>query len=402
MIAGEIAVVASRLAQVRALLARVEDPHQVPVPLPPPAHVPFSLTSVKFRKAMNGSLVIVLMAWFFILTQWPMGLSLAMVFGALAIGFGAMLPLAIIRRSLLISLVIAPTVAAPLYFGVMPRIDRYVELIPWLCIAFLPLLYIQTSRNPKTMILAVFLIALLSLDEERQSYSFSSFVTMWFGFCGGFAISIAIYSLFSSLVPEREFGKQLRSFFAGCAQFMQGLEQSAAGTPAGAAIISSSRKRWQGTLKQLQTWSSMIDYQRVPGNDRQQTQSLIASIEYLVLRLASAMHVRQQSVAALDEPLRKPLRRIYDACIESLQLISNSLAEQQPIPELPDTASLIREVESLGDELRRSAANDVEVQDSALRFMSATSQLRYLVDAIHDCRDKANALDWKAWNKNYF
>ena len=225
---------------------------------------------------------------------------------------------------------------------------------------------------------------------------------MWFGFCGGFTISIAIYSLFSSLVPEREFGKQLRSFFAGCAQFMQGLEQSAAGTPAGAAIISSSRKRWQGTLKQLQTWSSMIDYQRVPGNDRQQTQSLIASIEYLVLRLASAMHVRQQSVAALDEPLRKPLRRIYDACIESLQLISNSLAEQQPIPELPDTASLIREVESLGDELRRSAANDVEVQDSALRFMSATSQLRYLVDAIHDCRDKANALDWKAWNKNYF
>ena len=33
------------------------------------------------RKAVNGGLVIVLMAVFFILTQWPMGLSLAMVFG---------------------------------------------------------------------------------------------------------------------------------------------------------------------------------------------------------------------------------------------------------------------------------------------------------------------------------
>jgi hypothetical protein len=28
--------------------------------------------------------------------------------------------------------------------------------------------------------------------------------------------------------------------------------------------------------------------------------------------------------------------------------------------------------------------------------------LRSLLDAIHDCRDKANALDWAAWNRNYF
>jgi len=114
----------------------------------------------------------------------------------------------------------------------------------------------QTNRNPKTMILAIFssifssifLIVLLSLDEGRQSYSFSSFITSWFGFSGGFAISLAIYGLFSSVVPEREFWKQVRSFFAGCAQFMQGLEQSAPGTSAGAAIISTSQKRWQGIL----------------------------------------------------------------------------------------------------------------------------------------------------------
>ena len=274
--------------------------------LPPSAHEPFSLTGVKFRKAVNGSLVIVLMASFFILTQWPMGLSLAMVFGTLAVGFGAMLPLTMIRRQLLLSLVIAPAIAAPLYFGIMPRIDQYEELIPWLCITFLPLLYLQTSRNPKTMILAIFtsifLIALLSLDEESQSYSFSSFITMWFGFCGGFTISLAIFGLFSSVVPEREFWKQTRSFFSGCGQFMQGLEESAPGTPAGAAFISTNVQRWQDTLKQLQTWSSAINYKRVPGNDRQQTQALIESIEYLTLRIASAVRVRQQSIEALDAP----------------------------------------------------------------------------------------------------
>ena len=183
---------------------------------------------------------------------------------------------------------------------------------------------------------------------------------------------------------------------------MQGLEESAPGTPAGAALISTSVQRWQGTLKQLQTWSSAINYQRVPGNDRQQTQALIESIEYLTLRLASAVRVRQQSIDALDEPLRKLLGRVYDACIESLQLISSSLAEQQPIPDLPDTRDLVREVESRGDDLRQAAANEVEVPASVLRFMSATAQLRSLTAAIHDCRDKANALDWEAWNRNYF
>jgi hypothetical protein len=183
---------------------------------------------------------------------------------------------------------------------------------------------------------------------------------------------------------------------------MQGLKESAPGTPAGAALISTSVQRWQGILKQLQTWSSAINYQQVPGNDRQQTQALIESIEYLALRLASAVRVRQHSVGSLDEPLRKPLGRVYDACIESLRLIANSLADLKPIPDLPDTGSLVREVESRGDDLRQSAAGDEDVRASVLRFMSATAQLRALADAIHDCRDKANALDWEAWNRNYF
>jgi hypothetical protein len=384
----------------------VEDPGQRHAPLSPPPRQPFSLTSAKFRKAVGGSLVIIVMSVFFILTQWPMGLSLAMVFGTLAIGFGGMIPLAMIRWPLLLSLVIGPAIAVPLYFRVMPRIDQYEMLIPWLCIVFLPLLYMQTSRNPKTMITAIFssifLIALLQLDAEHQSYDFSSFITMWFGFCGGFTISLGIFSLFSSLVPEREFWKQVRSFFAGCAQFMQGLEQSSPGTPAATTLISASQKRWQGTLRQLQVWSSTINYKQVPGNDRQQTQALIGSIEYLVLRLASAVHVRQQSLELRDEPLRMLLGRIYKSCIDSLQLISNALDEQRPVPDLPDTDSLIREVESREAELRQSVARDADMHTSILGFMSATSELRSLAGAIQDCRDKANALDWAAWNRSYF
>jgi hypothetical protein len=34
--------------------------------------------------------------------------------------------------------------------------------------------------------------------------------------------------------------------------------------------------------------------------------------------------------------------------------------------------------------------------------MNMTAHLGSLLDAIADCRDKANAFDWKAWNRNYF
>jgi soluble cytochrome b562 len=183
---------------------------------------------------------------------------------------------------------------------------------------------------------------------------------------------------------------------------MQGLEQCSPGTPAGTTLVSTSRKRWQGTLRQLQVWSRMINYSQVPGNDRQQTKALIESIEYLVLRLASAVHVRQESPDLPDGPLRELLARIYETCIDSLQTISAALDEQRPVPDLPDMENTIHEAESRVAECRQSVARDADVHASCLRFMGTIVEMRSLAAAIQDCRDKANALDWVAWNRSYF
>ena len=133
---------------------------------------------------------------------------------------------------------------------------------------------------------------------------------------------------------------------------------------------------------------------------------MIESIEVLALRLASAEDARQPSVEtlgeALDEPLTKLRGRIYDACIESLQLIANSVANLQPIPDLPDTTGLVGDIASRVDDLRRSAVGDADGRAAVLGFMRTTAHLGALADAIHDCRDKANALDWEAWNRNTF
>ncbi|MHC4689835.1 MAG: FUSC family protein [Planctomycetota bacterium] len=405
MLAGGLRSLERQVSNVRATLTGVEDPEQSPPPLPAPSRTPFSLTSVKSRKAAAGGLVILLSGWFFIQTQWPMGLMLGMVFSTIAICFSAMLPLIMIRRQLLLSLVIGPTIAAPIYFGIMPGINQYPQLIPWLFLALFPLFYLMASKPRKIMqylFAAIFVCALINLDEERQSYSFAAFANMWFGFFGGFAGALAVFALFSSVVPEREFCKQVRSFFSGCSESMQALAKIPLGTADSDAMIKASRKQWPGLFKKLKIWSSQINYTRVPGNNRQATQALIGSIEHTALRLNAVEYVHQQSVEVLDEPLRKLIGRVYEACFESFQLIANSLTDLKPIPDLPQTQNLVREIESRGNDLSRSAGGDNDILTSVQDALRITAHMNMLADELNNCRDKVNALDWNSWNRNYF
>jgi uncharacterized membrane protein YccC len=405
MLAGGLRSLKKQVSTVRATLAGVEDPEQTPLPLPAPPRTPFSLTSEKSRKAAVGGLVMLVSGWFFIQTQWPMGLTLGMVFSSIAICFSAMLPLIMIRRQLLLSLVIGPAIAAPLYFVIMPRYSQFLQLIPWLFLAFFPLFYLMAS-NPRKMMqylfAAIFVAALPSYDESGQSYSFISFMHMWWGFFGGFVGALAVFGLFSSVVPEREFCKQVRSFFTGCSESMQALVKIPPGTPAGAEMVKTSRKRWPGLFKKLKIWSSQINYTRVPGNDRQATQALIGSIEHTALRLNAVEYVHQQSVEVHDGPLRKLIGRVYEACVESLQLIGNSFTDMKPIPELPEIRGLVCEIESRGNDLCRSAGGDNDILTSVQDVLRITAHMNMLAEELNNCRDKVNALDWKGWNRNYF
>ena len=391
MLAASIRDLAQQIWRVRSTVASVEDPEQAPAPVPAPPSAPFHLTGAKMHKAAGSSLVILLLGWFFIQTQWPMGLMLSMVFASIAICLGTLIPLVMIRRQLLLSLIIGAAIAAPLYLGIMPGIDRYGQLIPWLCLALFPLLYLIAVANPKTTIQylfsAIFVIALLSLDEESQSYSFSSFVNTWMGFCGGFAVTLMIFGLIWPVVPEHEFWKQVRAFFTACSQTMQDLVRTPPGTAAGAAMVRSNRQKWPVLFKQLQMWSSAVDYQRVPDRDLQATRALIESIEHAALRLDALEHARRHSAGTLAESQRQTLQRLHDACIESFQMIANSIGDQNPVQALPATGSLVHDLESKAEDVR---------------LMNITAHLGSLQDAIADCRDKANAFDWKAWNRNYF
>ena len=123
MLAGSLRDLARQVPKVRATLAGVEDPEWVPPTRPAPPRESFSLTSVKSRNAAGAGLVILLLGWFFIQTQWPEGLTLGMLFATIAINivfalraFGVVVPFPMLARQLLLSLLTGAAIAAPLYF----------------------------------------------------------------------------------------------------------------------------------------------------------------------------------------------------------------------------------------------------------------------------------------------
>jgi hypothetical protein len=97
-----------------------------------------------------------------------------------------------------------------------------------------------------------------------------------------------------------------------------------------------------------------------------------------------------------------PFKRLSDACTDSFQLIADSLANREPVPRLPDTKKLLRDLESKGHAIRQPVSGNKISHAAALHAMSLTARFEALSDAIHDCRTRANALDWNAWNQNYF
>ena len=133
---------ASRVAQVGAMISKVEDPGHTPTPLPTPPREGFSFKSGRFRTAATAGLATLTVTSLFILVNWPHGLQLSMIFVAVAILLSAMDPLLVIERKLLLSLLIGPAIAAAFYFGIMRTTSQYAQLAPWLVVVFFPLLYL--------------------------------------------------------------------------------------------------------------------------------------------------------------------------------------------------------------------------------------------------------------------
>lgn len=400
----------SHLIRIRSVLRSVEIPadsefFNAPEPEIFQPENSFSMTSPRFTKAITAGLVVIIASLVWIVTNWPFGSSKFILY-AWAVGYVNVVSPFVPPRPLLSGLILATAVGSIMFFIVMPQLDGFLQLAPFLMLLFFPFCYKMSNNNPLVAVwgtlVAVFLILFIDVTES-QAYSFSGFVNTFIAAGGGFLIGLLTLGLFATRVPEREFRKQLASFFGTCERTIKELEEDKPWTPHGKSILISGRKELIDHVKTCGLWSNLLKYDRVPANDNDKVISLLAAIAALVFRIESMEQARQEFK---DESsislLRDKAKGLSRAVNEAFLLIKNSISEAEQVPDLPDISGLIDQIRVGLEELREQVKVEENVRELASQVLVVIGFYLALAESIGECRRCVNALDWKAWDQAYF
>ena len=82
-------------------------------------------TRVRLRKSALATLQVLLAAYLFVMVNWPLGLQVAMMLVMVLAFLNAQLPVALLTRTFMKSVLFALPMAAVFHFVVMPRIDSF-------------------------------------------------------------------------------------------------------------------------------------------------------------------------------------------------------------------------------------------------------------------------------------
>jgi hypothetical protein len=400
---------AYHIVDFRISLANVENQKIKESPQASPQTLPelqtsFSLKSLRFRKAAIGGIVVVMACTLWITTNWPYPYKM-IAFAVVPMLINAMVPW-LPPRPLLKSLVWGGIVAFVLYFKIMPLLDGYVQLAPVLIIAFFPFCYFMNSSRPTTAAMSMFsglwVIELISVSQS-QSYSFTDFMNNFIGISGGIGLAFLTLAIFSPRVPEKEFIRQLSLFFETCEKTIKELEVHKPWTPDGKSILISRNKELIDHIKLCGMWSTMLNYDRVASNDKNKVDSLLAAIWVLTFRLESFEHARRDfKDESLLVSLKDETQELHQAVIETFSSFKNSISKGEHVPELPDISNLKNNIRADLEELGEQPKADENVRKLAGQVMVVLGFYPALTESLHECRQRVNALDWKAWDQAYF
>jgi uncharacterized membrane protein YgaE (UPF0421/DUF939 family) len=359
----------------------------------------------RLSKSALACLQVVMGAWFFIALDWPLGLQSAMV-AVMALAYmNAQLPIALLARTILLSVASALPLAAVFHFLIMPGTDAFSQLAPWLALFFLPYLYVVASSNPLASLAAIVSIiiakSLISVSTTPPSYEFASFANTYLGLSGGFSLVLLLAYLFETRSPRRGFVKLLTVVLSRSAAYLEALNVRALGTSETASEAERHRKQSLQNLRKLKSLSATVDYRKEPHTGRDQVESLLQAYEVLALRLTSTYSVRTPSepYAESDE---RTIHRIHLWCTESLTATERALSTRQPIAIQNPPDAILEDLQSsvarnwTSGELRHGAA------DAGLSLASLATYYRSLAEAIVDCQRKLESVDWNRWCRNRF
>jgi uncharacterized membrane protein YccC len=317
----------------------------------------------------------------------------------------AQLPIALLARTILLSVASALPLAAVFYFRVMPGTDAFAQLAPWLALLFLPYLYVVASSNPLTSLAAIVSViiakSLISVSTTPPSYDFASFANTYLGLSGGFSLVLLLAYVFETRSPRRGFHKLLTVVLSQSAAYLQALNVRALGTSEVASLAKGHRKQSLQSLGQLRKLAATVDYRKEPHISRDQVGTLLRVFEVLVMRLASAYSVRTPSepYAESDE---RAIRRVHEWCIESLTATGRALSALQPIAIQHPPDGIFEDLHSAAVRTRSSSDLRNGSADAGVAIVSLTAYYRSLAEAILECQRKLESVDWKRWCWNRF
>ena len=365
----------------------------------------FSITSPRSIKAITSALMIMLASIIWITTDWPLGYSSFLLL-LWAISYINIITPAVPTRTILSGFIWAAAVGSVMYFILMPQFENFLQLAPLIIIMLFPFCYNMNNPNPLNAawgMLGAILLLMFANISEVQTYSFSTYVNTFIGTGGGLLIGLIILSIFSYRRPEIEYKKQMILFFGSCEEMLKQLDEHKPWTPKGRSILFSGRKELINHIKNTILWASTLNYERTPDNDKTKVEALLSSLEDITFRLDSLEQARQEyKDDSSITSLRKKWTDMHQALNQEFRLLKDSISNGEQVPEFPDTSELVKQISADLKDIRSREGASENLNELAVRILLLTGFYQSLTVSLAECRQRVNALDWKAWDQEYF
>lgn len=360
---------------------------------------------VRLAKSALACLQVVLGAWFFIVLDWPLGLQSAMIPMMILAYMNAQLPVALVARTILLSIAGALPLAAVFHFLVMPGLDSFSELAPWLAVLFFPFLYGIASRNPLTSLAAVVSViivkSLISVSTAPPSYDFASFANTYIAMSGGFSLVLLLAYLFETRSPRRGFHKLLSVVLSQSANNLKELNNRSLLASERVSLGNRQRKQWLHSLGQLKKLSTTVDYRQDPHICRDQVEAVLQAFDVLAMRLTWAYSLNASSESSAEREQRA-VRQAHMWCVESLTTTAQALTALQPVSIQQPSCGIFEDLKFSNGKTGQLSELGEGLSDTRESRSSLSAYYRSLADAILDCQSRLETVNWKRWCQNYF
>ena len=236
--------------------------------------------------------------------------------------------------------------------------------------------------------------------SQGQVYSFAQFSNNALGIIGGVGVALAVLAFFNPPVPERQFKTYARTFLQRCERAIRDLREQTAVAAGNRGSIAARRAEWLELLCLCELWARQLDHHRHPEAERAAVGALIEAMWAIAFRLEALEEARQRHP---DETLiAAPSERCSQAAIAGLTQLGQALASSQPVPALAELSAAPDDFRAVIEPMHAEAHRSGEIRGSLHGALTLTGFYCALAEAIEQCRQRTNDIDWQRWDLAYF